>query len=538
VSRRRRIAAALAVPAAFVALSAAAAPRSAATAAEAAAAARAWRDAHGAEILADFARLLALPNVASDGPGIRANARAIAGELERRGFAVEVAAPPGAPEAPPVVFAELPADAPGGAGRTVVLYAHYDGQPVEAERWTNPPWSPTLYTGAIEAGGTRRPLPAAGEPVDPDWRIYARSAGDDKAPIQALLAAVDALAAAGLARRVDVKVLLDGEEEAGSPHLAAHVERLAGRLAADGWLFLDGPVHQSGRPQLFFGVRGIAGLDLTVYGANRHLHSGHYGNWAPNPILELARLLAGMKGEDGRVRVAGFYDTVEPLGEAERKALAAIERELPGFEDDLRRELGLAASEAGGAPYAERIALSSLNVRGFVGASVGETARNVIPPSATASLDVRLVAGNDPEAMLDRIEDHLRAQRYHLVRDEPTAAERLEHPKIVRAVRRPGYRAVRTPMDGPFAVWAAAAAEAAAPALAGDEDGTTVLRLPTLGGSLPLHVIADRLAAPIVGLPIANHDDNQHAPDENLRLANLFYGIDLLAALLAAPAPR
>ena len=513
---------------------AAAAPRPAASAAEAVAAARAWRDAHAPEILADFARLLALPNVASDRDGIRANARAIAGELERRGFAVEIAAPPGAPEAPPVVFAELPAEVPG-AERTAVLYAHYDGQPVEVERWTNPPWSPTLYTRAIEAGGERRPLPAPGEAVDPDWRIYARSAGDDKAPIQALLAAVDALAAAGLGRRVGVKVLLDGEEEAGSPHLAAHVDRLADRLAADGWLFLDGPVHQSGRPQLFFGVRGIAGLDLTVYGANRHLHSGHYGNWAPNPILDLARLLAGMKGEDGRVGVAGFYDTVEPLGEAEREALAAIERELPGFEDRLRRELGLAATEAGSAPYAERIALPALNVRGFVGASVGETVRNVIPPSATASLDVRLVAGNDPEAMLDRIEDHVRRQGFYVVRDEPTAAERLAHPKIVRAVRRPGYRAVRTPMDGPFALWAAAAAEAAAGALAGGEDPASVVRLPTLGGTLPLHVIADRLGAPIVGVPIANHDDNQHAPDENLRLANLFYGIDLLAALLAGP---
>ena len=514
------------------------APRAAASAAEAVAAARAWREAHAAEMLADFARLLALPNVASDREGIRANARAIAGELERRGFAVEVAPPPGEPEAPPVVFGELPADAPGGAERTVVLYAHYDGQPVEAERWTNPPWQPALYTRAIEAGGERRPLPGPGEPVDPAWRLYARSAGDDKAPIQALLAALDALAAAGLGRRVDVKVLLDGEEEAGSPHLAAQVERLGGRLAADGWLFLDGPVHQSGRPQLFFGVRGIAGLDLTVYGANRHLHSGHYGNWAPNPILELARLLAGMKGEDGRVRVAGFYDTVAPLGEAERRALAAIERELPGFDDELRRELGLAASEAGDAPYAERIALPSLNVRGFVGASVGDTARNVIPPSATASLDVRLVAGNDPEAMLDRIEEHVRAQGYHLVRDEPTAAERLGHPKLVHAVRRPGYRAVRTPMEGPFAVWAAAAAEAAAGALVESGGSAAVLRLPTLGGSLPLHVIADRLAAPIVGVPIANHDDNQHAPDENLRLANLFYGVDLLAALLAAPAPR
>jgi acetylornithine deacetylase/succinyl-diaminopimelate desuccinylase-like protein len=489
------------------------------------AAARAHREAHGAAILRDFAELLALPNVASDAAGIRANAAAIAAALARRGVRVEVLGLPGAPEAPPVVYGELPAP---GATRTLLLYVHYDGQPVDEARWSQPPWRPTLYTRAIEAGGTPRPLPGDGEAIDPEWRLYARSAADDKAPIAALLAALDALAAAGIERTANLKLFFEGEEEAGSPHLGAYLETYADRLGGDAWLFLDGPVHQSGRPQLFFGVRGYAGLEITVYGASRYLHSGHYGNFAPNPALELARLLAGMKDADGRVTVEGFYDTVTPLGAAERRALAAV----PPFEDELRHELGLAASEGGDARYDERIALPSLNVRGFVSGTVGATARNVIPPEATASIDLRLVKGNDPAAMLALVEAHVRRQGYHVLREPPDEATRLAHPRIARLVPAPHYRAVRTPIDLPIAGRVAAAAEAAA---AQDAAGPVVLT-PTLGGSLPLYLFEDLSGLPLVGVPMANHDNNQHAPDENLRIGNLWYGIDLLAALLTMPA--
>jgi acetylornithine deacetylase/succinyl-diaminopimelate desuccinylase-like protein len=283
-------------------------------------------------------------------------------------------------------------------------------------------------------------------------------------------------------------------------------------------------VHQSGRPQLFFGVRGYAGLEITVYGAERYLHSGHYGNFAPNPALELARLLASMKDADGRVTIAGFYDSAAPLGAAERRALAAV----PPFEDELRRDLGLAASEGGDARYGERMALPSLNVRGFVSGSVGETARNVIPPEATASLDLRLVKGDDPEAMLELVAAHVRRQGWHVVSEPPDHATRLAHPRIARLVRQPHYRAVRTAIDLPIVAPVAAAAEAAA--------GEPVVLTPTLGGSLPLYLFEDRSGLPLIGVPIVNHDNNQHAPNENLRLGNLWYGIDLLAALLTMPA--
>ncbi len=481
-------------------------------------AARAHRQAHGAAILEEFRELLALPNVASDAEGIGRNAEWIREALARRGLAAEVWSVEGAP---PVVYGRL--EVPG-AGRTLGIYAHYDGQPVDSAEWTNPPWTPVLYSAALEAGGERLAWPGPGQPIDPEWRIYARSAGDDKAPVAALLAALDALRAAGIAPTSNLRLLFEGEEEAGSDHLGTYLEEHRSALDADLWLICDGPVHQSRRPQLVFGVRGYAGLDLTVYGATRYLHSGHYGNWAPNPAEELARLLAGLEDGNGRVLVAGFYDRMAPVGEAERRALD----ELPAIDEALRRELGLAATEAGSAPLAERLLLPSLNVRGMASGAVGEAARNVIPTEATASLDLRLVQGNDPVAMQERVEAHLRGRGYHLVREAPDLETRLRHPRIVRVTRRGGYPATRTPIGLPVVRPVIDAAELAA--------GEPVVLLPTMGGSLPLYLFTSILESPLVIVPIANHDDNQHAPDENLRLANLWFGIDLMAVLLALPA--
>lgn len=481
-------------------------------------AARAWRRSQGSAILSGFAQLLAIPNVAADAVNIRRNAERLQEELRRRGVESHLWQVAGAP---PAVYGRLNA----GASRTLGVYVHYDGQPVDRDAWSQPPWSPTLYTAAIEAGGTPRPLPAAGEPIDPEWRLYARSAGDDKAPLAAIFAALDALRTARIAPSSNLVFLFEGEEEAGSTHLEEHLRAHRRELAVDLWLICDGPVHPSRRPQLVFGVRGYTGLDLTVYGATRTLHSGHYGNWAPNPAQRLAGLLASMKDDQGRVTVAGFYDSVAPVTEAERRALAA----LPDIDDSLRRELGLAATEADDAPLAERLLLPTLNVRGLQSATVGETARNIIPAEATASLDIRLVKGNDPREMLDLLEAHIRSRGFHIVRQDPDLATRLRHPKLVRVVRRPGYPAARTAIDLPIVAEVVSAAERAA--------GETIILVPTLGGSLPLHLFTELLAAPVVVAPIANHDNNQHAPDENLRLANLWYGIDLMAALFTMPSP-
>ncbi len=424
------------------------------------------------------------------------------------------------PKAPPIVFGAL--DVPG-AERILGIYVHYDGQPVVASSWTWPPWSPTLASAALETGGEALPLPADGEPIDPEWRIYARSAGDDKAPLAALFAALDALTEAGVSPTSNLRLLFEGEEEAGSKSLGRYLADHRERLDVDLWLICDGPVHASRRPQLVFGVRGYTGLEITLFGATRYLHSGHYGNWAPNPAMELARLLGSMKDGDGNVVVEGFYDTTRPAGEAERRAIDA----LPAPDEGLRRELGLAATEGGGAPLAERLLLPSLNVRGLAAGAVGDEARNVIPTEATASIDVRLVPDNDPADMLDRIEAHVRRRGFHIVREPPDLETRRSHPRIARIVRDEGYPAARTPVGLPAVRPVVAAVERAA--------GGSPLLVPSLGGSLPLHLFTELLGRPIVIVPIANHDDNQHAPDENLRIANLWYGIDLMGELLTMP---
>lgn len=257
------------------------------TQSRAVAAARRHRERHGAAILREFAGLLALPNVSRDHADVAANAAAIAGALADRGAEVDLVTRPGAG---PLIVGRL-----GPPGRAVAgLYAHYDGQPVDPGEWSHPPFTPTLCSGVLGGGGVPVPMPEDGGPIDPEWRIYARSAADDKAPIMALLAALDGLAAAGIDLPAPVVFALDGEEEIGSPTLDAHFADVADRLAADVWLVCDGPVHRSGRPQIVFGARGIAEMELTVYGPVRPLHSGHYGNWAPNPAHVLVSLLASM----------------------------------------------------------------------------------------------------------------------------------------------------------------------------------------------------------------------------------------------------
>jgi acetylornithine deacetylase/succinyl-diaminopimelate desuccinylase-like protein len=264
-------------------------------------------------------------------------------------------------------------------------------------------------------------------------------------------------------------------------------------------------------------------MEVTVYGPTRSLHSGHYGNWAPVPGQLLAELLASMKDSTGTVLVEGFYDTVEPIGAAEREALAR----LPNYDTELMRELGLTRTEGAPASLAERLLLPSLTIRGLESGNVGALTRNVIPSTATAALGVRLVKGNDPDAMLDLVEAHIREQGYHIVRGDPDIETRLQHSRIAKVVRRGGYPAARTPMDQPVVEDIIAAARRAS--------GDDLVLLPTLGGSLPLYLFTDRFDAAALVVPVANHDDNQHAPDENLRIGNLWYAIDLYGAVLTMP---
>ena len=258
---------------------------------------------HKLEIVQDFLKLLSMPNVADNAEDILANAEYIAGLFEARGFETEIMEAEGGPVA-------LYAGRDYGAEKTVTLYIHFDGQPVDESRWVTPAFEPVIRAGRLEDNAEIIDLATLDGPLQDDWRIYGRSASDDKAPIIALLAALDAMSEEGITPSVNIKVFLDGAEEAGSPNLEGLIETYRDKLASDFWLFLDGPQDQRGNPRVVLGVRGVTGFNLTVYGPVRGLHSGHYGNFAPNPSLRLAHLLASMRDENGHTLIEGFYDEV------------------------------------------------------------------------------------------------------------------------------------------------------------------------------------------------------------------------------------
>ena len=347
----------------------------------------------------------------------------------------------------PLILGRL--DVPG-ATRTLGIYVHYDGQPTDRSNWTHDPFDPTLYTRAMEAGGDPIDLPRDGEAVDSEWRLYARSAGDDKAPIAAILPVLNAFQASGITPTSNLVFMFDGEEEAGSRNLRQYMEMASEPIGdVDIWLFFDGPAHGSGRPQITFGVRGSVGMEVTVYGATRNLHSGHYGNWAPDTGNILAHLLASMKDEHGNVLVEGWYDTVDPMGPEEREALAA----MPDWDTELKRELGVVKTEVEPQSLPERLLVPALNVRGITSGNTGSLARNVIPNTAVAALGIRMVKGNTSEYLRQRIVDHIEKQGFHVVEEDPDMDTRLRYPRIAKVTGgRGGSIAARTSMSNPFGI--------------------------------------------------------------------------------------
>lgn len=476
-------------------------------------AARKYREANEPKIVREYVELLSIPNVSADTANIRRNAEYIAKMYAARGVKTELIEADGAN---PAVYGELLVP---GATRTLLFYAHYDGQPVVPERWADsPPFTPVLRTAPAEAGGKLLPLDQP--KYDREWRLFARSATDDKVPIMAIAAALDAMRAAGISPKANLKFFFEGEEEAGSKNLRALLTKARDRLRGDLWLICDGPVHPSRAQRLGFGARGVAQVEIAVFGAKRGLHSGHYGNWAPNPAMQLARLLASMTDGEGRVLVKGFYDDVVPLSDSEKRAIA----EAPLMDEALKQELQIGTTQAFGGLLRDSIFQPSLNVRGLESGGVREKASNEIPPIARASIDLRLVKGNDGRRQADRVVAHLREQGFFVVEGrDPAPEERLANPKTARVDVRVSYNAFRTPLDLPAAQDVIRVARAVRPPVYLDVSS---------GGSLPLVIFEEVTRTPLVGVPIANHDDNQHTHNENLRIGNLWDGIELMAALL------
>lgn len=479
---------------------------------------------HKLEILTEYIKLLSVPNVSSDRPNIRKNAQLIRDMMSARSIETTIMETSGNP----VLYGEILVP---GAEKTLMFYVHYDGQPVNEAQWVDSmPFQPVLRPGKLETSTNRPepvPFPATGSELGDDWRLYGRSTSDDKAPIIAILSALDAMKAEGIPVRNNLKFILDGEEEAGSPSLLPFIRENKHLLSSDILFMCDGPTYYTGDPTLFFGVRGIVGIEITVYGPNVNLHSGHFGNWAPNPAMMLSRLLASMKDDSGRVLIDGFYDGVISLTASEREALAKI----PPYEDNLKELYEFSAVEGGGMSLMESIQLPSLNINGLVSGWVGEQSRTIIPAEASVSLDIRLVKGNQPEDMVKKVISHIRKQGYFVVTDVPGRETRMKYGKIARvSMESGGYPASRLELDHPLAGMVVEALEVL-------YEGRLVI-LPTLGGSLPIHHFAEILDVPVIGLPVVNHDNNQHQANENIRLGHLWSAIETFAAIFKMSGPQ
>ena len=375
------------------------------------------------------------------------------------------------------------ADIPGAP--TVLLYGHYDVQPPDPlDAWVSPPFEPTIRDG----------------------RLYARGAGDNKGQHFAQILAIESLLACRGRLPCNVVVLLEGEEEVGSPQMPAFVRAHRDALKADLVITADGPVHESGRSCILFGVRGVASFELRARGANHDLHSGNWGGVAPNPLWTLVHLLATMKNDRGEITIDGFYDRIAPPTELERAALAG----LPIDVERVKQELGLHNfDQPHDRPFADRLSLwPTLTINGLHGGYGGPGSKTVLPHEAFAKCDIRLVEAQTVDEIFAKVEAHVR-----------------RHAPDVEVIRQGGMDPSKTPLDSPFAEPIRRGIVAA--------QGEEPLLVPAMGGSLPDYVFTKVLGIPAFVVPYANADEANHAPNENLEVERFIAGIKTGAAMLA-----
>ena len=472
----------------------------------------------------EYLELLAIPNIPDKPDDMRRNAAFLEKAFRKRGFSARLL---DNPAGRPLVFAQSDAGAP--SARTILFYIHFDGQPVIPEQWAQKsPFQPVIKKR--DADGRWREVDRQellAEPFNPELRVFARSSSDDKAPIEMFLTAMDVLATEGRKPSVRVKVILDSEEEISSPSLAGVIAAHRALFDADALVIFDGPLHASGRPTVVFGNRGLTQATLTVYGPKSPVHSGHFGNYVPNPAMRLAILLASMKGEDGRVRIPGYYDGVNLTAE-DRAVLARTGDD----EAALRRKIGIAKPEQVGAIYLEALQYPSLNVRGMASGAIGAKAANIVPSEAVAELDLRTTPETDGRRLFELIRHHVEAQGYHLVDAAPTDEDRARYDKLASLKLGPVQAAERVPMDSPVGRWAVTALTAR-----GSPDATPseLVRIRMMGGTVPTDVLVDALHLPFVLVPTVNSDNNQHSHDENLRIGNFVSGTRTIRSLLTTP---
>lgn len=478
-----------------------------------------WLDQEMPKVVNRHRVFVSLPNDAHFPADMVKNAAWLKEKFEKRGLKVDIleAGPV------PVVLAEkqVNPDLP-----TVLFYFHYDGQPVDPSKWDQKhPFTPVLKKKNTDDQWEQIDWANLKDNFDPDWRIFGRAAADDKGPISMMLTAFDFINTHNLSLAFNVKILFDGEEEKGSDGLLSTLETYKSKYAADQLIIMDGPAHPSNRPTLTFGCRGIASGTLTVYGPKVPQHSGHFGNYAPNPVFRISHLLASMKSEDGKVIIKGFYDNIK-LDKGTRAILAAV----PDDASMINNRIGIAQPETVGQNYQESLQYPSLNVRGMSSAWIGKQTRTIVPDKAVAQIGIRLVPETDGDHLLDLLREHIKDQGYYLIDREPTAEERLKHEKIATFVGSKWVNAFRTEIDSPTGQWLTSALEGTF--------NSPPVNIRIMGGTVPVTPLIEALGVPAVIVPMVNMDNNQHSPNENLRLGNLRTGIKTCLAILTTAIPN
>lgn len=468
------------------------------------------------DVFKEYREFLSLPNDANKPDELEPNMLWCEKAFKKRGFTTERLKT----KRLPLILAERKHP---GANKTVLFYIQIDGQPVDPSKWLQKgPFVPTLKKQTKKDDWETIPWESLYDNYDDDWRIFARSASDAKGPINTFLIALDIIADKGILPNYNIKVIMDMEEEMGSPNLPPTVKRYKNKLKADRLVILDGPRHPSNKPTLTFGARGIVTIQLKVQGPKFPQHSGHYGNYVPNPAVRLSQLIASMKDDNGKVTIPGYYDGVT-ISEEARSIMSAV----PDDEDKIRRSIGFSKPDQVANTYQESIQYPSLNVRGMKSGWVEKEVRTIIPSFALAEIDVRLVKETDPKRMVKLIKNHIKSEGYYIIDRDPTDSERVKHNKIITFNHRIGYLAFRTPVNSEIADWLRAAL------INGFGEEPIIKR--TSGGSVPISPFVNTLDVPAVTVPTVNPDNNQHSPNENLRVGNLIESIRTHVALLIQP---
>ena len=291
-------------------------------------------------------------------------------------------------------------------------------------------------------------------------------------------------------------------------------------LEADFLVINDGPVHGSEKPTVVYGCRGITTLSLTTYGPIRPQHSGHYGNYAPNPGFQLAQVLAGMKDGEGRVLIDGYYD-----GIVLDEATMAILKSVPDDAATINTDLEIKTPEKVGAFYQESLQYPSLNIRGLGSGWIGEKARTIVPESATAEIDLRLVPESDGTRLKGLVRKYIEKAGFFIVDSIPTKAQRMAHDKIMTISEGTVTDAFRTDLDNRYGNFLVNTLKSTF--------GEAVVQIRIMGGTVPIAPFINELKIPAFGVPMVNPDNNQHSPNENLKIGNIAYGIKTFYGILS-----